>query len=180
MQKAFLPVMLFFFWMNLAAQDNLQRGYILRDQNDTVYGFIDDKNYYFNSIFCDFKADHTDSLERLYPGDLYGYRFIDDKFYITKEIKLGGKDSLVFLEYLIHGKVDFYFMQDKARSNHYYATDGIAPLVELLYKKEVIHKDGKDYLKENNQYLSVLEFLTRATPELEKTITILRNRTTET
>ena len=59
-------------------------------------------------------------------------------------------------------------MQDKGRINHFYATDGNSPLVELLYNDEIIRKDGKDYLKENKQYISVLEYLTRSTPELKE------------
>lgn len=170
MRKDLLVIFLFFLFININAQDNLQLGYILIKQNDTVFGYIDDQGYCLNSLFCDFKAKGSDSLIRYFPKDLYGYRFQDDKYYITKEVKIDGKDSLVFLEYLIHGKIDFFMMQDKGRINHYYATDGSSPLVELLYEDEIIRKDGKNYLKENKQYISVLEFLTRSAPEMAKDI----------
>jgi hypothetical protein len=171
MNKIFLLAFFFILlFIKTRAQDNLLPGYILRDQFDTVSGFIDDKNYYLNSIYCDFKAVHSDSLERYFPRDVYGYRFTDGKYYISKEVKIAGKDSVIFLEFLIHGKLDFYFMQDQGRTNHYYASDSVSPMLELLSSKEIVQKDGKNYLIENKQYISMLEFFTRDYPELVKEI----------
>ena len=171
MNKKILAVILFIFlFVKSEAQDNLMSGYILRDQFDTVFGFIYDYSYSLNSQFCDFKEDQSDSLKRYFPEDIYGYRFINGKYYISKEVKVAGKDSLIFLEFLIHGMVDFYFMQDHARNNHYYATNAESPLLELIYSEEIVKKDGKEYIIVIRQYISVLEFLTRDCPELANDI----------
>lgn len=171
MNKILLPAILFcLLFIKSQSQDNPLPGYVLLDQYDTIFGLIDDKSYSLNSLFCDFKSEQADSLTRYYPGDIYGYRFIDGKYYISKEIKVDDKDSLLFLEFLIHGKVDFYFMQDIGRINHYYAKNEDSPLLELKYINVVVKKDGKDYLLENKQYISVLEFLTRDDPGLAKEI----------
>jgi len=106
MSRFCLIIFSFLILIKLNSQDNLLPGYIIKNQNDTVFGFIDDKNYFLNSLYCDFKAVGSDSLVRYFSHELYGYRFQDGKYYITREVKIDGKDSLIFLEYLIHGKID--------------------------------------------------------------------------
>jgi len=157
-------------FINVTAQRNLTSGYILKNKFDTLYGVIDDKNYYLNSQFCDFRENKSDSLKRYYPKDIYGYRFIDGKYYISKALGIAGKDSIMFLEFLINGEVDFYFSQDKSKINHYYASKENSPILELKYSKELLHIDSKIYERENKQYISVLEYFTRDYPDFKNDI----------
>jgi hypothetical protein len=176
--KRLLPI--FFLLLSICstfAQQNLQKGYILLTSTDTVFGQIDEKNYYHNSLFCDFKAPGADSLKRYYPADLFGYRFTEGKYYISKNVSLDGKDTLVFLEYLMHGKLDLYFIQDKGRINHCYAADSTSSLIELMSGKDILYKDGKLYEKDNKQYISALEYLTRDDPGLKKDLDKLEEPT---
>lgn len=155
---------------HLSAQKNLVNGYILKSQFDTVYGIIDDKNYYRNSLYCEFSENRVDSLIRYYPGEIYGYRFTNGKYYISKNISIDGKDSAFFLEFLVHGELDFYFRQDNQRLNQYYVSKKGSQILPLDYSLEIIHRDGKMYQKENRKYIDVLEYLTVGHPEIQNEI----------
>ena len=78
------------------AQSNFNKGYIITTELDTIYGEIDNSDYYSNSQYCDFK-DLKNTVIRFFPDKIFGYRFIDGKYYVSKEIN-GNK---LFLEYLI-------------------------------------------------------------------------------
>jgi len=45
------------------------------------------------------------------PEDLQAYRFFDSKYYISRKVKIGESEKLLFLEYLIKGKVDIFLLQ---------------------------------------------------------------------
>jgi len=157
-------------FLNGTAQKNLVSGYIITNQYDTINGVIDDKNYYKNSLYCDFAENKSDSLKRYYPGEIYGYRFTDGKYYISKNISIDGKDSAFFLEFLVHGELDFYFRQDIQRLNQYYVSKKDSKILPLDYSLEIIHRDGKMYQKENKKYIDVLEYLTVGHPEIQNEI----------
>ncbi|MCK4663801.1 MAG: hypothetical protein KAT68_13095 [Bacteroidales bacterium] len=152
------------------AQKNFNDGYILITENDTLYGQIDNKNYYLNSLYCDFKINNSDSIKKYYPNEIYGYRFNNGKYYISKNIIIEGKDSILFLEYLINGELDLFFLQDNGRINHYYASKDGLPLKELSYSKEIINIDGKLFEKESKKYVGILNYLTNDCPEVENDI----------
>ncbi len=136
---------------------------------DTTYGLINNSSYYKNSQYCDFKTTKDEEPKRLYPDDIYGYRFIDGKFYISKTLN----NEKVFLEYLIKGNLDFFYLKDKNYENLYFVQKDTLPLTALDYDKVVKTINGKTVEFETKNHIRVLSYYTNDCPELEKKITVL-------
>lgn len=157
------------FLMTLAcyikAQVNFVDGFILKSQFDTLKGFINDKNYKKNALFCDFRKTKSDETSRYFPSDIYGYRINNGKFYISKKVNTRGRDTVLFLEYLIDGEMDFYFRQDERNQNHFYVSKDSTQIYELRYSKEMMQIENRTFEKESREFVGVLKFLTQDYPE---------------
>ena len=147
-------------------QNDFRNGYIITQNHDSIFGKINNRNYYDNSQFCDIKVNSSDSLIRYYPHNLFGYRFIDGKYYITKEIN----SQKVFMEYLIKGKLDIYFYQNEKGVNKYYVSKDSLPLSELKYSSEVKDVNGIQMLSESKPFIQVLTYYTSDCPSLREDI----------
>jgi hypothetical protein len=148
------------FFQQINAQSHFRDGYVLISEKDTLYGKIDNKNYYNNSQFCDFKRANADSVIRFYPDNIYGYRFNRGSYYISKNITIKKKQVRVFAEYLVHGKLDLYLFQDEERINHYFASKDTSSLNELIYRADILDNGGVLTLHESKLYLGVMAYLT--------------------
>jgi hypothetical protein len=154
------------FFSIIIAQSDFRDGYIITTNLDTIFGLIDNKSYYENSHFCDFKNKDKDSIIRFYPDQLLGYRYIDGKYYISEEIN----NQKLFLEYLINGNLDIYFLQDSKGNNHYYASKDSTRLQELNYRTGIKNINGQDKYYESKQYIGPLSYLTNDCPGLKDDI----------
>jgi hypothetical protein len=152
------------------AQSNYLNGYILKSEKDTIFGIIENKNYFDNSKFCDFKTSNAESITRFYPENTYGYRFSNGKYYVSKNVDLDGKQVKLFMEYLIHGKLDIYFVQDIKNFNHYFASKDSLPLIELKYSEQTITDDGVQKIRESKQYIGLLNYFTGDCPSIKDEI----------
>ncbi len=157
-------------FQGLKAQTNFQKGYILKTESDTLFGQIDNKDYYLNSQFCDFKASGSESVTRFQPGEIFGYRFTDGKYYISGNISMDGKQQLIFLEYLIKGRLNIYYFQEKNLMPHYYALKDTLPMQELKYSQEEKVVDGIAVLETKKSYVGILNYLTSDCPAVKNII----------
>lgn len=147
-------------------QSDFQKGYIITQEYDTIIGEIDNRNYYSNSQFCDFRKIKTDSIIRYYPDNLTGYRFTDGKYYVSKEVK----DKRVFMEYLINGKLDVYYYQDEFGTDHFYASKDTSSIRELTYNKGIKVIDGEQMYYELKPYVWLLTYFTSDCPKIKEEI----------
>jgi hypothetical protein len=86
----------------LYAQNDFNPGYVITIKGDTLFGKIDYRGDLYMKSICRFMtAENT--INEYTPHDILAYRFIDSKYYISREVD--GKS--VFLEYLIKGKSMF-------------------------------------------------------------------------
>lgn len=163
-----------FFFQEIKSQTEFKDGYVIISLSDTIYGKIDNKDYYSNSQYCDFLNPKTNSVTRYKPDQIFGYRFINGKFYVSKNIEIDNKSVVLFMEYLIHGRLDIYFYQDNETIGHYFASKDTLPLKELKNNKVVIELDGKNVLYESKNYMGLLKYYTSDCPVLSNEITNLR------
>lgn len=170
LNKTLLVIIIALTVQGVKAQSNFLKGYLLLSESDSLFGFIDNKNYINNSQFCDFKGTDTDSIVRYYPNQIFGYRFIDGKYYVSKTLEVDNKKVQIFLEYLIHGKLDIYFYKDKQNENLYFVSKDTLPLTELKYSKELVNENGKTFLKESKNYVTPLIYLTNDCEEIKNEI----------
>lgn len=148
------------------SQSNFLDGYIITENYDTIFGKIDNRNYYENSQYCHFKPSDKDSLVIYNPYQIYGYRFSNGKYYISKEIN----NEKVFAEYLVHGKLDVYFLQDSIGDNHYFVAKDFTRLEEIIYKEGIKNVNGVDKYYESKPFVGVLTYLTYDCPDLKSDI----------
>jgi hypothetical protein len=161
MNSKFVLIIFLVFTVNqIKAQNNFNDGYLLVSEKDTLFGQINNKNYYSNSQFCEFRYTISDSARRFYPEKIFGYRFKNGKYYVSRDIKIQDDTVRVFVEFLIHGKLDLYFFQDNGNNNHYYISKNMQPLNELIHIKEYIEKDSMQMLHETRPYFGLLTYFT--------------------
>jgi len=113
---------------------------------------------------CKFKgADQT--IEEYSPNDIVSFRFINSKYYISKEVD----SKKVFLEYLIKGKVNVYYLRDH-KGDHYYLDKEDSELTEIPYKEGITHIDDKPFFYSTNKHLGLLCFYMQDDPDIQKKV----------
>jgi hypothetical protein len=95
-----------------AGQSDKQQGYIITLQDDTIYGYIQNNGYIRNSKMCVFSRNIDSIGKEFMPGDIHSYKFTEGKYYFSKTVDIDSISSKVFLEYLIDGKVDIYYLME--------------------------------------------------------------------
>lgn len=157
--KCFLVVIISLLLINISkcfCQNDWKPGYVITNKNDTVYGLIDNQGLRNNSINCCFRKDQNSNNQVFTPNDLFGYRIIDYKYFISKKIKIDGNDKVVFLEFLIKGKLNVYHYKDL--SDRYYVEKD-SSIYELKNTSVPVKINGTDYMQEKNEYKGILSFL---------------------
>ncbi len=166
-------LVLIFLLANCIAQSDFRNGYIINNFGDTVYGQIDYKWNRSNAKECIFIKNGSAKKIKYSPSDISGYRFIDSKYFVTRKIKrqisreTGTGEELLFLEYLIHGKVDIYYYHDNI-GDHYFIDSGDGNLIELKNDTSEVDIDNVRYEKESKQYIGVLKHDFEDAPAVSK------------
>ena len=130
-------ILLLVFIGNIQAQRDYRNGYIVTNDLDTVYGWIDYRGDIRNSKVCSFRKNETDKAIDFAPGDIAAYRFIDSKYYVSKDIDTENNPKTVFLEYLVNGMANLYYYRENNINNHYYIEkDG--RIIELKTEERIV------------------------------------------
>lgn len=150
---------------------DFRNGYVITLNNDTIFGEIANTNYYKHSEKCVFRKNDK-ALEITYlPNQLIGYRFIDGKYYISKNIMVDSVTTTFFMEYLINAKLKIFFRQDKGLVNHYYAENDTSGTRELIYINEIVYKNNEGLFNvEKKKYTGLLTVLTSDCGSLQSEI----------
>ncbi len=146
------------------SQTDFRPGYILTNDNDSIFGAIDYRGDLYMGQTCTFK-DSSGVIKDYNPDGLQAYRFIDEKYYVTKEINA----QKVFLEYLVNGIISVYYIRNQ-KSEHYYIEKEGEDLAELPYREEYMECDGKKVIYESKKHNAILSYLMQDAPELSSQI----------
>lgn len=151
MKKKQITFVLFLFsitcTLNILAQKDFREGYIIKNTNDTTRGFIRYRDGKMSEI-CIFKKNLNEEAIEYAASEIYGFRINEGKYFVSKKAPVFKAEKVVFLEFLIKGKLNVYFMHDN--SDHYYIEKEGGTLVELT-EEESIYRDkyGNPYYKNN-------------------------------
>src|SRR5690606_9605445 len=139
-------------------------------RSDTLYGLINYQNNTHNSRNCDFKYSKDSASTRFTPLDIKAYRISDGKLFISKKVTIDSLERMVFLEMLVDGKADLYYLPKK----HYFIETDENGLQLLENSENTIYRDGVQYLKYGNEYISYLKIHLEDCPNLVPEINQLR------
>jgi hypothetical protein len=161
----FIVCFVFLYCSIILSQTDFKPGFIISKNDDTTYGLIDARGSIRNAKICNFKKDINSDIIAYKPSNLSGYRFIDGKYYISKEITKDNQREKVFLEFLIHGKADIYYLRDE-NNEHYYLQKLGDSIIELKTTEHEVIKDNRSYIITNKKYIGVLKSKLSDVPSL--------------
>ncbi|MEI6061073.1 MAG: hypothetical protein WCR72_10210 [Bacteroidota bacterium] len=130
------------FCFNCFAKEKYKDGYIITLKGDTVVGSLQIQNSNNASQVCIFENRVDGQVLKYKPGEIYGYRFTNGKFYISKEIvnALKNEKETFFLEFLIQGIANMYYLNDN-EGDHYYIEKSFQGLIELTEPEKYVQTE---------------------------------------
>lgn len=165
--KHISTTLIFFIYFGLSqlyANTDFRAGYLITHKQDTVQGYIDYKGMATSSKKCVFKTSLDGEPKTYLPTDIQAYRFVDGKYYVSKNIEVDGKTQTVFLEYLINGTVDVYFYRD-VTSEYYYVDKGDGALHLLKNEKKEVVVNNERYMQNSKEYIGILRYVFNKSPK---------------
>jgi hypothetical protein len=157
--KCFLFLWILYTTGILNAQTDFRPGYVIKPNNDTLRGEIDYRGDVLMGQVCRFKANGTET--KYSPDDIVGYRFYNDKYFVTKEVN----GTNVFLEFLIKGRVNVYYRRDD-QGDHYFLEKDSIGITEMTYEEGIRYReDGTAYSYKSKRHIGVLNVYMHDAPE---------------
>lgn len=179
------------------SQNSFQSGYILKNNGDTVKGFID-KNEHGNQA-CLFRLTQDSEVIVYKPFEIVGYRFDVGNFYVSKSIELQNsykaivkldhpdpwkpgvlseKSNLIkgtyidsfFLEFLVKGQINLYYKK-LADNDLYFMEDSSGRIIDITPKTVEVYKHGvqRGYVPDKSGK-GKLKYLMRDAPKIQSRI----------
>jgi hypothetical protein len=130
--------------LHVFAQNEKFSGYYVDNKLDTTFGYLIMNAFETNAKYAEFSATIEAKYQKYFPNDIKEYRFNKGKYYISKEISYEGKKQQCFLEYILKGKLNLYFLY-KDGVEHYFLQKENDTLVQL--KNEMIYYDWDENKK---------------------------------
>lgn len=149
----------------LFGQSDFRDGYILTNNHITLYGLINYRGDLANSTGCFFKLRDSEKVTGYEPGEIYGYRFTGNKFYISHDVTVNGINQKRFLEFLVHGIVDLYCLREVSQTRYFVQKPG-EDLVELRQTETEFYLKDKKYQVANKEYVDTLKSMFSDAPDL--------------
>ncbi len=162
-----------FVFINGYAQKNLQPGYILNNNNDTIYGFIDYKEWFKNPDNILFAQSKDAGLQKLAIRDINGFSITGKELYHRYTVHISMNRDVVnasttkdtnssiapvLLKMLYAGKfVQLFSYKDEIKTRLYVLSVGDTVPVELKNTEYVA--DGQ--VKSDKEYQGVLLMLAK-------------------
>ena len=169
MRKIYLIIFLLLVLRSAYSQADFVPGFVQVTKQDTLFGLIDYRVDRYNVHECRFKRNEKDTVHVFLPAQIYGYRFTNSKYYVSRNLKTNGGIETLFLEYLVEGVVDLYYYRDQT-NNHYLVGKHDMPITEISFPNEIIQKDGIKYERIVMINRNVLKFYLPDCPELSSEI----------
>jgi hypothetical protein len=164
MKSYLIPLFFLLLTEILHAQTDFRPGFVIKNSGDTLRGQIDYRGDVLMGLVCKFK-DTKNTVTEYSPNDIAAFRFIDSKYYVSREVD--GK--MVFLEYLIRGKISIYYIRDDKGDRYFLDKEGVK-LTEIPYKREVIYVDDKYLDFESKKHIGLLKYYTQDAPQFKTRI----------
>jgi len=157
-----------FFAGCLHAQTDFRPGYVITNAGDTLRGEIDYRGDRLMGEICKFRS-ADGKIVKYTPYDIAAYRFVDSKYYVAREIP----DKMAFLEFLIKGQVNIYYLREDDGDERYFIDKEGEPLSEIPYEEGIREVDNKLYFYQTTEHQKVLSRYMQDAPQIQKQISEL-------
>ena len=155
MKNTYILVVVFILFSSLSeAQTYFKPGYVIKSEGDTLFGEVDYRGDIRMSKICTFRRNAKDSVHHFSPDDIIGYRFRDSKYFISKMVD--GKK--VFLEFLINGRVNIYYLKDYMGEDHFFIEKDSLGFAELPFVEGIRERGGQEYLYSSTKHIGLLNY----------------------
>ena len=176
MKRCFLPGKFFIFLAGISistytfSQENFLPGYAIKNNGDTIKGYIDYRNWGVNPKKIDFRSEINSGTVTYKPTEIKEFNVIDETYAggivevenTPVEISKLDHDSkskitvdTVFLQSLVKGRKGlYYYRNNNGRENFYIKKDDGFEL--LIYKKYLIRQGTTDLIAEKKTYIGQL------------------------
>jgi len=154
-KQFFIFVLLLLVYQSTWAQRDFRKGFIITNRQDTVFGWIDYRGDARNARMCSFRETESGQITNYAPADIEAYRFIDSKYYISRDIGSADAPKQVFLEYLVDGLAKLFYYREKANDQYFIEKDG--EFHELKVDEEKVLVDGRQMVRTRNTYIGLLK-----------------------
>jgi hypothetical protein len=151
----------------LSAQIISRKAYVITNEFDTLPGFVDLKSYRSNSEACFFRESRFSQQKVFAPGDISGYRILNDRYFVSMSIPTISGSRVLFLDFLLDGILDLYYYRDSFGDN-YCIEDANGRIFTLSDPEK-----GKEGSDENNSggtgdnFKSILKILMNDMPGID-------------
>lgn len=182
MKKITITVLVSLFFQISFGQKNYLPGYIIRNNGDTLRGFIDYRNRELNPDKIYFKENLRGKRTEYTPMNCKSFRVLDEYYagaIVTTEIspddsrqlddgpELKLRTDTTFLQAMISGKKSIYFYMNKFGNEQFYIRNDSS--FELLIRKKYKKNTGNQTLVfENKKYIGQLAIYLHDCPTIQK------------
>ncbi|MDX9727915.1 MAG: hypothetical protein RBT50_01505 [Bacteroidales bacterium] len=151
----------------LSGQSYFKPGYIISHEMDTTYGLIDFRGGDFNYASCVFISDKGEDPQILYPGSIYGYRFTDGNYYISKRVDTEKGPQDRFMEVLLSGKITLYHWRVSQKDYNFYIETRNGEMLRLYEKESVVSsRESGQAIRRMKYYVGALGYAMSDAPVL--------------
>jgi hypothetical protein len=110
MIRSCLVFLFVFVFIPLLAQVDYRKGYIIKNNGDSLSGLVAYPTIKKSHLICYYKFDKGSKSEKFSPEELVAYGIFGDKRFESKRVFVEGVSTLSFLEVLVKGDLSLYGM----------------------------------------------------------------------
>ena len=154
MKKTIL-ILIILFASNCIYSQDFRKGYIIKQDGDTVNGLINYRGG--NSIYqyCQFKESENQSRIKYSAANIIGYGFLNDEYFEShKIVKEDQTSGFVFLEVIIKGRVSLYKYE-----KIFYIEKGDTSFYKISNETIKTSIDGQEMATSSVRYIGLLNLL---------------------
>lgn len=151
------------------SQADYRPGYLLLAKNDTLFGLIDNNSDVSNSKICRFKKSENEPVQEFLPKIIFGYKIIDGKYYLSKDVLVGTQAESRFLECLVEGTLSLYFYRS-GLEDHYLLEKAELPLKEISVPDNIIYENNVALKREYLINRALVRYYMQDCPEMGREI----------
>lgn len=144
----------FVFTQSMFGQLDFHEGYVIKNNNDTIYGLLKLQERAQNGRECIFMKDPDSELVKYLPSEILGYRFINGKYYVSKTVSYHiNSETTNKIDHVVFDRMnDTFYSNDSIQAEIKPENDGQQVLIRKLVFLEFLIKGNLDvYLYFDNK-----------------------------